>query len=130
VGTIFSVLDQSVANFALEAGQVAAAVNPLTDIGVSVNATTNQASIVDLRTPLRLTTVPVGAGPVAVAMLVDVEGMGAGRKLRDFEHDDDALGALGESRGADLLAFLESLTGDMPPNVGPPGRGDQARAAP
>lgn len=68
MASIFSVLDQSVASFALESGQVAAAVNPLTDIGVSVNATSNQAYLVDLRTPQFLTAVPVGAGPVAVAI--------------------------------------------------------------
>jgi YVTN family beta-propeller protein len=65
--TIFSVLDQSVATFSLQTGQVAAAVNSLTDVGVSVNSTTNQAYLVDLRTPtLPATTVAVGAGPVAV----------------------------------------------------------------
>lgn len=75
VGTIFSVLDQSVTNVALEAGHVASAVNPLTDIGISVNSSTNMASFVDLRASARVrdqnnnpVMVPVGAGPVAVAV--------------------------------------------------------------
>ena len=75
VGTIFSVLDQSVTNVALEAGHVASAVNSLTDIGISVNGSTNMASFIDLRASARVrdqnnnpVMVPVGAGPIAVAV--------------------------------------------------------------
>lgn len=67
-GLIFSVLDQGVTPVALETGHVAAAVNPFTDIGVSVNSTTNLVSIIDLRTPVRLATLPVGTSPRAVAI--------------------------------------------------------------
>jgi YVTN family beta-propeller protein len=65
---IFSLLDQSVVNLALEFGHVAAAANPLTDMAVTVNANTNLASVIDLRTPARVGTVAVGSEPRAVAI--------------------------------------------------------------
>lgn len=65
---IFSLLDQSVVNLALEFGHVAAAANPLTDMAVTVNASTNLASVIDLRTPARVGTVAVGSEPRAVAI--------------------------------------------------------------
>ncbi len=69
----FSVLDQTVSTLTLaEAGATAAAVNPLTDIGVTVNPNTDRASIIDPRTPACLTcstgNIPVGTGPKAVAI--------------------------------------------------------------
>jgi YVTN family beta-propeller protein len=74
---LFSVLDQTVTTFpppgpALEPGMVAAAVNPLTDIGVTINPGTGTgpgvASLIDPRTPTRLATVTVGTNPKAVAI--------------------------------------------------------------
>jgi YVTN family beta-propeller protein len=64
----FSVLDQNVTGFTLDSGEVAVAVNPLTDIGVLVNNATNIATVVDLRTRLTLTTAVVGTAPQAVAL--------------------------------------------------------------
>ncbi len=71
----FSVLDQTVSTLpppgpALEVGMVAAAVNPLTDIGVTVNANTNEVSVIDPRTPARLATIsdPMAVNPKAVAI--------------------------------------------------------------
>jgi DNA-binding beta-propeller fold protein YncE len=66
--TIFSLQDQSVNTVVLEAGHVAAAANPLTNIGVTVNNQTNLASVIDLQTPTRLATVTVGTNPSAVAI--------------------------------------------------------------
>ena len=66
--TLFSLLDQTVTNFTLDLGEDAAAVNPLTNIGVTVNSVSNLATIVDLRTKLSITTVSVGTGPQAVAI--------------------------------------------------------------
>ena len=65
---ILSVLDQTVTTFPLpETGAVAAAVNPLIDIGMTINPGTGVASVIDPRTPARIATVPVGTGPKAVA---------------------------------------------------------------
>ncbi|HSH14677.1 MAG TPA: hypothetical protein VLD18_01500, partial [Verrucomicrobiae bacterium] len=67
--SVFNLFDQAVSSISLgEIGATAAAVNPFTDIAVTVNPNTNQASVIDPRTPARLATVPVGAGPRAVAI--------------------------------------------------------------
>jgi YVTN family beta-propeller protein len=65
---LFSLLDQSVPRGTLDTGEVAAAVNPLTNIGVLVNSVTNIATVVDLRTLQSLATVGVGTAPQAVAI--------------------------------------------------------------
>ena len=68
-GFIFSLLDQTVANVQLELGHLAAAINPYTDIAVTVEFNTDSASVIDLRTRQRLgATIPVGADPRAVAI--------------------------------------------------------------
>ena len=56
--------------------------------------------------------------------------IGGGNSNPNLDPEIHVLGFLTGRERADLLAFLEWLTGKMPPNVGPPGRGDQARAAP
>jgi len=68
--TLFSVLDQTVAQVPLTGtGNVAGAVNPLTNIGITVSEVTAQASVIDLRTATVLGTVPLpGAKPSAVAI--------------------------------------------------------------
>src|SRR6266849_2633260 len=76
--TFFSVLDQAVTNFAPDSCAstltcaFAAAVNPLTDTGVSVAPATNKASIVNPRAmnqaSFLITTVDVGTGPKAIAI--------------------------------------------------------------
>ncbi len=64
-----SILDQAVTPVTLETGTVSAAVNPYTDIAVSVNPVTSQLSIIDPRTPTRLTTkILPGTTPGAVAI--------------------------------------------------------------
>jgi YVTN family beta-propeller protein len=68
--TFFNLFDQVVTNLGLspEIGATAAAFNPYTDVAVTVNPNTNQASVIDPRTPARLATLTVGAGPRAVAI--------------------------------------------------------------
>jgi DNA-binding beta-propeller fold protein YncE len=80
--SIFSLLDQSVSSFILqtvngtvlgpvETGSVAGAFNPLTNVAVTVNPTTNALSVIDPSKPGRLNNTaafPTGAGPVAVAV--------------------------------------------------------------
>jgi DNA-binding beta-propeller fold protein YncE len=68
---IFSVLDQTTTIVNLDKGEVAAAVNPLTNIGVLVNAVTNFATVVDLRTMVTLKTIFVGAGAAPGAVAID-----------------------------------------------------------
>ena len=73
----FSVLDQTVSTLPppgppLEVGMVAAAVNPLTDIGVTINpgdgTGAGTASVIDPRTPARLAKISVGTNPKGVAI--------------------------------------------------------------
>ncbi len=65
----FNLFDQVVTSLGLgEIGAAAAAFNPFTDIAVTVNPNTKQASVIDPRTPTRLATLAVGAGPRAVAI--------------------------------------------------------------
>jgi cytochrome c peroxidase len=45
---------------------------------------------------------------------------GGGNSNPYLDHDMKALHLSAQDR-ADLVAFLEALTGDMPPNAGPPG---------
>jgi len=65
---LFSLLDQGTPALTLEAGHVAAAINPLTNTGVSINPNLNQASVIDLLTPQRVATFNVGMNPRAVAI--------------------------------------------------------------
>ncbi len=67
---LFSVLDQGVTPVTFQTGQVASAVNSLTNIGVVVSSNSNQASVVDLRSASAppLATVTVGTTPQAVAI--------------------------------------------------------------
>jgi YVTN family beta-propeller protein len=66
--SIMSVLDQTISQLSLDLGQVAAAINPFTDVGVTVDPNLDRASIIDLRVPSRLATIPVGTDPRAVAI--------------------------------------------------------------
>jgi DNA-binding beta-propeller fold protein YncE len=64
-----SVLDQVVGQVLLESGTVSSAVNPFTDLAVSVNPVTSQLSVIDPRTPARLTKLNLpGTTPGAVAI--------------------------------------------------------------
>jgi cytochrome c peroxidase len=53
--------------------------------------------------------------------------IGGGNSNPNLDPEIHVLDFLTGQERADLLAFLESLTGEMPPNVGPPGQGEQAR---
>lgn len=71
--SLFSILDQSVTNVSnttpgtlLETGHMATAVNPFTNIGVSVNPSTDLVSVYDLEAPNRMTTFAAGTDPMAV----------------------------------------------------------------
>jgi YVTN family beta-propeller protein len=65
---VMSILDQTITSVVIEGGNFATAVSPLTDIGISVNPVTDEASVIDLRTPARLHRIGVGADPRAVAV--------------------------------------------------------------
>jgi DNA-binding beta-propeller fold protein YncE len=64
----FDLFDQVVKGVTVDAGAVAAAFSPFTDIAVSVNPLTNQAAVIDPQILSQLVTLPVGAGPRAVAI--------------------------------------------------------------
>ncbi|MFZ0922929.1 MAG: hypothetical protein WA020_07690 [Candidatus Acidiferrales bacterium] len=67
--TVFSVLDQTVNTLSASQGFVAAAVNPLTDVGVAVNGPGGTASVIDLRALRQIGhSIPVGTSPQAVAI--------------------------------------------------------------
>jgi DNA-binding beta-propeller fold protein YncE len=83
--TIFSALDFTTQTYTRTTTEVAAAVNPFTNTGVTVNAFSGAAHIASLSTGLVLQTVPVGANPQAVAIdaasnqaVVVNQGNGAG----------------------------------------------------
>lgn len=65
---LFSDLDQTVSNIPLETGDVASAINPLTNVGVVVNNLAGTASVVDLETRQKIASVNVGTLPAAVAI--------------------------------------------------------------
>lgn len=66
---VFSVLDQTVGSLQVSQGFVAAAANPLTDIGVAVNGPANTASVIDLRALKVIASgIQVGTTPSAVAI--------------------------------------------------------------
>ncbi len=67
--TVFSVLDQTVNTISVSQGYFAAAVNPLTDIGVAVNGPSGIASVFDLNTLAQIgNSITVGTSPQAVAI--------------------------------------------------------------
>ncbi len=67
-GFLFSLLDQSISSVTLSVGNVAAAVNPFTNVGVLLNPGVHEAFELDLSTPAQLSTIPLGSDPVAVAL--------------------------------------------------------------
>ncbi|HEV2490015.1 MAG TPA: hypothetical protein VGT03_09425 [Candidatus Acidoferrales bacterium] len=66
--TLFNLLGQTVNTIVLDGDEVASAVNPLTDTGVVVNNLAGTATVVDLRTRQKVTSVSVGSLPQAVAI--------------------------------------------------------------
>ena len=66
---LFSVLDQTVNSLTMSQGFVAVATNPLTDIGVAVNAAGGTATVIDLRALTQVgNSVTVGTSPQAIAI--------------------------------------------------------------
>jgi DNA-binding beta-propeller fold protein YncE len=65
---LFSLLEQVTNQVTLDAGEVAAAVNPLTDVGVTVNNVSGHANILDLRAKTLIEAVTVGSNPQSVAI--------------------------------------------------------------
>ena len=83
--TIFSALDFTTQTYTQTKTEIAAAINPLTNTGVTVNAFSGAAHVTNLATGIVLQTVPVGANPQAVAIdagsnqaVVVNQGNGAG----------------------------------------------------
>ncbi|MGA8144739.1 MAG: hypothetical protein WB987_12690 [Candidatus Acidiferrales bacterium] len=72
--TTFSLLDNSVNSIAFTVGQLgfaAAAVNPLTNVGIAVNAQSSTAAVVDLETGVILKPIVSGLGALPQAVAVD-----------------------------------------------------------
>ena len=67
-GETFSLLDQSISSIPLNLGNVAAAANPLTDVGLILNPNLHVAFVLDLSLPAGLFVVPLGSDPIAVAI--------------------------------------------------------------
>ena len=65
---LFNLRDQSISNLALGVGNLGAAANPFTNVGLLLNPGAHQAFVVDLNTPAQLATVPLGSDPIAVAL--------------------------------------------------------------
>ncbi len=83
--TIFSALDFTAQSYTQTKTEIAAAINPLTNTGVTVNAFSGLAHVANLSTGIVLQTVSVGANPQAVAIdagsnqaVVVNQGNGAG----------------------------------------------------
>jgi DNA-binding beta-propeller fold protein YncE len=66
--SLFSVLDQTTGQVNLSTGNIADAVNPLTNVAVAVNNLANTATVVDLQSRQPITSVSVGNSPSAVAI--------------------------------------------------------------
>lgn len=65
----FSLLDQTVNILAFDKGEVASAINPLTNMGISVNSLSNQANVVNLQNfQLLVQGIQVGPNPASVDM--------------------------------------------------------------
>ncbi len=66
--TTFSILDQSVTTITYQKGQLASAVNALTNIGLTVNNLSGLASVFNLGTQQFVQTITVGNNPQAIAI--------------------------------------------------------------
>jgi DNA-binding beta-propeller fold protein YncE len=66
--TTFSLLDQSVTQITYQKSQIASAVNPLTNIGLTVNNLSGQAAVFNIGTQQFIQTITVGNNPQAIAI--------------------------------------------------------------
>jgi large repetitive protein len=66
--TTFSLLDQSVSQISYQKSQIAAAVNPLTNIGLTINNLSGQAAVFNIGTQQFVQTITVGNNPQAIAI--------------------------------------------------------------
>ena len=66
--TSFSMLDQSVTTIPFEKAQVASAVNPLTNLGLTINNLAGQANVFNLGTQQFVQNITVGNNPQAIAI--------------------------------------------------------------
>ena len=67
-GLLFSLHDESISSVALTLGNVAAAANPFTNVGVLLNPASHQAYMVDLNIPTQITSFTLGSDPIAIAL--------------------------------------------------------------
>ncbi|MGB2887937.1 MAG: hypothetical protein WBC04_09590 [Candidatus Acidiferrales bacterium] len=74
VATLFSALDNTPASITTLKGDVAAATNPLTDVGLTVNSQGGVVTVFDLRTQLALSQPPIKVGSNPVAAAIDPGG--------------------------------------------------------
>lgn len=66
--TTFSMLDQSVTAITYQKAQIAAAVNPLTNLGLTINNLAGQAAVFNIGTQQFIQTITVGNNPQAIAI--------------------------------------------------------------
>lgn len=105
----------------------------LTDLG-RYEVTKNEADKGAFKTPtlrnISLTAPYMHDGSLKTLKDVIDFYIGGGNSNSHLDKDIHALDFLTGQERADLLAFLESLTGEMPPNVGPPQKTQRQAQAP
>jgi len=67
-GYVFNLRDESISSVPLTLGNVAAATNPFTNVGLLLNSGSHLAYLLDLRIPAEITTISLGSDPIAVAL--------------------------------------------------------------
>jgi DNA-binding beta-propeller fold protein YncE len=67
-GFLFSLLDESITSLPLTLGNVAAAANPFTNVGLLLNPGSHLAYLLDLNIPREITTIALGTDPIGVAL--------------------------------------------------------------
>ena len=65
---LFSLRDESIASLPLALGNVAAAANPFTNVGLLLNPGSHLAYLLDLSIPAEITTITLGSDPIGVAL--------------------------------------------------------------
>jgi DNA-binding beta-propeller fold protein YncE len=112
--SLFNLFDQAVTSINLgEIGAVAAAFNPFTNIAVTTNANTNEASVIDPEIPARLAKLSVGVGPRAVA--ID-PGTNTALVVNETDGTVTAIG-LGAIRSPHITAISMPLNRQLAPGI-------------